>query len=112
MTLPIAWEVLRRSVNGEHGYEGTPGVRSPEYPCELFDGRGYDGSGDCHSDGHYLCTECSQLSPDAPRFVEPYAGPSGHRRRFFGRAIGRLDRIRAYRYTMQRAKRWSSVHTW
>jgi len=53
-----------------------------------------------------------KISPDAPRFVEPYAGPSGHRRRFFGRAIGRLDRIRAYRYTMQRAKRWSSVHTW
>lgn len=105
MTLPLAWEELRRFVNDETGYEGTPGVRSAEYPCEEFDGRGYDGGGKCHSDGHYLCTECSQLSPEAPRFVEPYAGPGGHRRRFFGLALARLDRIRAYRYTMQRRER-------
>ncbi len=104
MTLPLAWEELRRFVNGEPGYEGTPGVRSAEYPCELFDGLGYDGRGDCHSDGHYLCTECSHLSPEAPRFVEPHAGIGGHRRRYYGIALSRLDRIRAYRYTMERRR--------
>lgn len=102
MTLPLAWEELRRFVNGYPGHEGVPGVRSAEYPCEVFDGRGYDGTGDCMSDGHYLCTECSQLSSEAPRFAEPYAGPGGHRRRFYGLALGRLDRIRAYRFTMGR----------
>jgi hypothetical protein len=81
--LPVAWEELRRAVNAEPPFMGTPGVRDPEYVCESFDGKGYDGQGRCHSDGHYLCTECSELSPDAPRFQEP------------GRA-GRLDRLRLF----------------
>ena len=72
--LPLAWEELARFVNGRPGYEGVPGVRSADHPCELFDGRGYDGSGDCYSDGHYLCTECSRLSPQAPRFTETRGG--------------------------------------
>ena len=46
-------------------------------------GKGYTGRGTCHSDGHYLCVECSELSPDAPRFHE------------HGRA-GRADRLRLF----------------
>ena len=81
--LPLAWEVLRRAVNGERGFVGMPGMRDPDGVCALFDGRGYNGRGACHSDGHYLCVECSELSPDAPRFQE------------YGRA-GRADRLRLF----------------
>jgi|GEM_PF-2098812 len=81
--LPTAWETLRRSVNGESGLIGTPGIRDPDGVCESFDGKGYTGRGTCHSDGHYLCVECSELSPDAPRFHE------------HGRA-GRADRLRLF----------------
>lgn len=66
-------------------YEGTfgaVGVRDPEYPCDAFDGAGYDGSGNCRSDGHYMCKECSRLSPDAPRFTND--------------RDGRRDRLRLY----------------
>jgi hypothetical protein len=80
VTLPLAWEVLRRAVNSEPPLVGTAGVRDPESVCEAFDGEGYDGRGRCMSDGHYLCTECSDLSPDAYRFTE------------YGRA-GRRDRL-------------------
>lgn len=100
MTLPLAWEELRRFVNGEPGYEGTPGVRSVEYPCEVFDGRGYDGTGECMSDGHYLCVECSELSPEAPRFTEP-GWSGGRNRRYYAAALGRLDRIHALQATMR-----------
>ncbi len=77
------WESLRRFVNSEPPLFGTPGVRDPDFPCELFDGLGYDGHGTCFSDGHYLCKECSHLSPKAPRFVEN--GDDGRR-----------DRLRLY----------------
>jgi hypothetical protein len=86
VTAPMSmqeWEALRRFVNGEPSLLGTVGVRDPENPCEAFDGRNYDGSGSCSSDGHYLCVECSQLSPEAPRFQE------------YGRQ-GRGDRLRLY----------------
>lgn len=76
------WAVLEAEVNGRT-FVGMPGVRDPEGPCEAFDGRGYDGSGGCSSDGHYLCVECSQLAPDAPRFQE------------YGRD-GRADRLRLF----------------
>jgi hypothetical protein len=94
--LPLAWEELHRLVNGEPGYEGAIGVRSAEYPCTEFDGRGYDGGGDCMSDGHYLCVECSHLSPEAPRFTETHRA-LGER---VAGSLGRLDRICAYRSTM------------
>lgn len=81
--LPLAWEVLRRAVNAEPPFVGTPGVRDPDGVCESFDGKGYNGRGQCLSDGHYLCVECSELSPDAPRFQE------------HGRA-GRVDRLRLF----------------
>lgn len=79
----LRWESLVRFVNDRPPLIGTVGVRDPEYPCELFDGKGYDGRGDCDSDGHYLCVECSLLSPESPRFTE------------YGRD-GRRDRLRLY----------------
>jgi len=78
------WEDLVRFVNSSPPRFGAPGVRDPEYPCELFDGRGYDGRGDCLSDGHYLCKECSHLSPKAPRF-EGIEGRSDRLLLFWGR---------------------------
>lgn len=77
-----AWNELYANVNGRTRL-GQVGVRDPDGICEVFDGRGYDGSGRCSSDGHYLCVECSELSPEAPRFVE------------YGRA-GRADRLRLF----------------
>lgn len=55
----------------------------PENDCEAFDGAGYNGTGECLSDGHYACVDCSKLSPQAPRFLQ-YA------------AQGRLDRLRLF----------------
>lgn len=80
--LPMSWACLVAEVNGRT-FVGQPGVRDPEYPCEEFDGRGYDGSGQCDSDGHYMCVECSNLASDAPRFQE------------YGRD-GRADRLRLF----------------
>lgn len=80
--LPPAWEALRRAVNGIPTM-GAVGVRDPDHVCEAFDGKGYDGHGDCDSDGHYLCVDCSLLSKHAPRFVEHGRG-------------GRADRLRLY----------------
>ncbi len=89
--LPPKWDALFRTLNRLPGNFGAPGVRDPDAVCEAFDGDGYDGTGDCSSDGHYMCTECSKLSSDAPRFIQ------------YG-AQGRLDRIRARVATLQRRK--------
>lgn len=78
----LAWGELVEHVNGRT-FLGEVGVRDPDGPCETFDRLGYDGSGHCRSDGHYLCVECSELSPEAPRFVE------------YGRD-GRADRLRLF----------------
>lgn len=86
------FEDLVRTLNEYPGRMGMPGVRDPEHPCKVFDGRGYDGSGRCLSDGHYMCVECSELSKDAPRFLE------------YG-AAGRLDRFRARSLTLSRTYR-------
>lgn len=77
-----AWNELLEAVNGRTSF-GQVGVRDHDNPCEEFDGLGYDGTGGCKSDGHYLCKECSRLSPKAPRFEE------------YGRD-GRRDRLRLY----------------
>lgn len=83
MSALLAWEVLRRAVNALPPVFGTAGVRDPEAICEVFDGLGYNGRGHCKSDGHYLCVECSELSPEAPRFVE-------------FESDGRRDRLRSF----------------
>lgn len=79
MTFPIAWAELVANINGRT-FLGQVGVRDPDGPCESFDGLGYDGRGQCMSDGHYLCVECSELSPEASRFEENY-GREGRRDR-------------------------------
>ena len=61
------WAELVECVNGRT-LLGAVYVRDPDNICDCFDGCVYDGSGDCDSDGHYLCTACSRLSPQAPRF--------------------------------------------
>ncbi len=76
----MRWESLRRAVNGLPPMFGQAGVRDPGAPCDVYNARGYDGTGDCYSDGHYECVNCSHLSPKAPRFEE------------YGRA-GRKDRL-------------------
>lgn len=64
MRYPPQWEVLVEEVNGRNVL-GAIGVRDPNAICEDFDGLGYNGKGECHSDGHYLCKNCSHLSPKA-----------------------------------------------
>lgn len=54
---------------------GAEGYRDPENPCDAFvpteniDHLGLrvtsPGTGDCHSDGHYLCKGCTRLGKDA-----------------------------------------------
>lgn len=75
------WNELHAFVNGRTTF-GQVGVRDPENPCDAFDAGGYDGKGHCYSDGHYMCTECSQLSPEAPRFTDRRDG-RGYRLRLF-----------------------------
>lgn len=77
------WNALVAELNGRP-LVGTPGIRDVDHPCEEYDGKGYNGRGECMSDGHYECNRCSRLSPLAYRFTE------------YG-AAGRLDRIRLLR---------------
>jgi hypothetical protein len=79
-----AWSALVDEVNGRTSL-GQPGVRDPEGICEAFDGLGYDGSGTCKSDGHYMCAECSLLSPEASRFTERDGGRRDRLRLFWAR---------------------------
>ena len=39
---------------------GTPGVRDPDHPCDMFS-PGKPTNGGCQGDGHHLCGECSLL---------------------------------------------------
>ena len=44
---------------------GEPGIRDRMNLCESFD---YGpASGDCWSDGHYMCKECKNLDPTRPK---------------------------------------------
>lgn len=79
------WESLLRFVNSELPMFGSVGVRDPDSPCEVYDGRGYDGSGRCLSDGHYECVNCSHLAPNSPRFEEYGRDGRGDRLRLFWR---------------------------
>lgn len=88
--VPFTWYCLMENVNGRFVL-GQAGVRDPDSPCESFTATAYDGSGKCTSDGHYLCVECSELSPDAPRFLQ------------YG-VSGRLDRIRLLRVSKRVAE--------
>lgn len=59
------WSALVAFVNNR---TGAAGLRDPESPCSDFDAQYYNGLGQCLSDGHYMCVECSHLSAGAPRF--------------------------------------------
>lgn len=42
---------------------GVAGIRDPDAPCHMFDDSGWGPkNGDCDTDGHYLCDECSHMS--------------------------------------------------
>ncbi len=58
---------------------------NPSNDCDLYDGRGYNGRGDCRSDGHYACLRCSRLAPTAPRFTETDVGRGERLRLFWAR---------------------------
>ena len=70
------WNLLVAEVNGKREL-GMPGVRDPEAPCEAFSPVGVafqqvkeselTGHGDCETDGHYMCTECTLISVGALR---------------------------------------------
>lgn len=81
----LEWENLRRFVNSEPPLFGTAGVRDPDYPCDAYDARGYQGDGSCDSDGHYECKNCSKLSPGAPRFTQDRAGRGDRLRLYWAR---------------------------
>lgn len=81
------WNELHAFVNGRTTF-GQVGVRDPENPCDEFDAGGYSGRGRCMSDGHYMCTECSELSPDAPRFTQDRAGRADRLLLFWRRKVG------------------------
>jgi hypothetical protein len=83
-TTLASWNELFHHVNGRTTLHQV-GVRDPDNPCEDFDGAGYDGTGQCYSDGHYICTECSRLSPTAPRFEQTRAGRGDRLRLYWAR---------------------------
>jgi hypothetical protein len=83
-TTLASWNELFHHVNGRTMLHQV-GVRDPENPCEAFDGQGYDGTGRCDSDGHYICNECSHLAPDAPRFNQDRAGRADRLRLYWAR---------------------------
>lgn len=67
----IRWNELVAEVNGVTTI-GQAGVRDPEYPCEAFRpvGRAFEqvteadihAGNTCETDGHYMCTECTEIS--------------------------------------------------
>lgn len=83
-TWPVGFRKLYLEVNCI-AYVGRVGERDPENPCGEFDDAGYDGTGDCMSDGHYVCTDCSKLSPEAPRFNQSREGRVDRLRLFWSR---------------------------
>lgn len=66
-SVTMRWEILRCMANGLPPPD-MRGVRDFDFPCEGYAPDGYDGRGQCQSDGHYMCKECRELSPSAPRF--------------------------------------------
>lgn len=79
----LAWKSLVAFVNNKPTLFGMVGVRDPDYPCEEYDAKNYDGTGDCLSDGHYECVNCSKLSPKAHRFEEHGLEGRADRLRFY-----------------------------
>jgi hypothetical protein len=51
-------------------YIGAPNIRDPELPCDEFEPigtiYGKDYSGNCETDGHYMCAKCVNREPFKP----------------------------------------------
>lgn len=57
MNVPKTWASLVAQINGN--LVGAEGVRDPEFPCDAFvPGKP---EGDCETDGHYMCDECTRM---------------------------------------------------
>jgi hypothetical protein len=57
--------VLHDTVVGPRPPNGIIGLRDIDHPCEGFDDTPRDPddqSGDCSTDGHYMCIECKHLN--------------------------------------------------
>lgn len=72
--VPTLWRSLVWEVNGRDGRipDGEPGIRDVDAPCDFFEPAGApwvyaDGTGDCETDGHYICKECVHISLRALR---------------------------------------------
>ena len=74
-TTPAPWRALvwelqgrpDRLHDGSRLPDGEPGVRDVDAPCDVFEpvGAPYQyskGTGECDTDGHYLCRECVHIS--------------------------------------------------
>jgi len=57
-TAEAARQARRRLIIAQGLGFGAPGIRDPEAPCEAF--APGEPSGDCLTDGHYLCDECRE----------------------------------------------------
>lgn len=53
------WAALVDEVNGRVRF-GAAGVRDPDAPCSAFDPGEPEPGSDCHTDGHYMCDECTR----------------------------------------------------
>lgn len=67
--IPPPWRPLWLALNG-YPTVGAPGVRDPDAPCDAFEPVGAPfarapGTGDCSTDGHYMCDECVRMSAEA-----------------------------------------------
>jgi hypothetical protein len=52
------WTILVGVVNNRP-LVGTPGVRDVDYPCSAFEPGEPTTAGECETDGHYMCNECT-----------------------------------------------------
>ncbi len=72
MAIPPVWRGLVHEVNGGRPPDGLPGIRDVDAPCDVFEPVGAPweyatGTGDCETDGHYICRECVHISLRAVR---------------------------------------------
>lgn len=64
--VPALWRGLYFEINSGAGRvpDGITGIRDVDAPCEAFvlvESERPDGGGDCETDGHYLCAECTRI---------------------------------------------------
>lgn len=72
VTIPTVWRSLVNEINGGRIHDGENGIRDVDAPCDAFMSAGVafdiaDGTDDCETDGHYLCSECVRISQETLR---------------------------------------------